>query len=117
VGNLSYSTNEYYRRNAKARVTFILYHVHPLALAFLLGSSYPVAIGVTLYTVVTALITNALVGYPAQRIIGASFMLAGVTVFLLTIQGVPAILLALFSLYMFKVIYGFAVDQYQERNI
>ncbi len=116
VGNFSYSTNRYYRRNARARLTFILYHVQPVAFAFLLGNSYPVAIGVTIYTIVAALITNAVVDHPAQRIIGASFMLAGVIVLLLTIRGVPEILMALFALYMFKVIYGFAVDHYAERE-
>jgi hypothetical protein len=116
VGNFSYSTNRYYRRNARARLTFILYHVQPVALAFLLGGSYPVAIGVTAYAIAAAIVTNALIDHPAQRIIGASFMLAGVMVLLLTVHGVPAVLLALYALYMFKVIYGFAVDHYAQRE-
>jgi hypothetical protein len=110
LGTLTASTNRYYRNDAKARLTFILSHVQPVVLAFLLDSAYLVAVGVTAYTVVTALVVNALIGHPAQRVIGASFMLAGVTVLLLTIDGVPRILMALSALYMFKVIYGFAVD-------
>jgi hypothetical protein len=43
-------------------------------------------------------------------------MLAGVTVLLLTVHGAPIVLMALFALYMFKVIYGFAVDHYAERT-
>jgi hypothetical protein len=47
----------------------ILSHVQPLVLAFLLDSAYLVAVGVTAYTVVTALVVNALVDHPAQRVI------------------------------------------------
>lgn len=116
LGTLTHSTNRYYRNDAKARLTFILAHVQPVVLAFLLDSAYLVAVGVTAYTVVTALVTNALIGHPGQRVIGASFMLAGVTVLLLTVDGVPLVLMALFGLYMFKVIYGFAVDHDPERT-
>jgi hypothetical protein len=114
VGNFSYSTNRYYRERSRARFTFILYHVQPIVLAFLLGSSYLVAILVTVYTIAAGFATNALIDHPAQRIIGASLMLAGVIVLLLTFQSVPVILMALFALYMFKVVFGFAVDHYAQ---
>jgi hypothetical protein len=91
-------------------------HVQPVVLAFLLDSAYLVVVGVTAYTVLTALVVNALVDHPAQRVIGAALMLAGVTVLLLTVHGAPVVLMALSALYMFKVIYGFAVDHYAERT-
>jgi hypothetical protein len=112
VGNFAYSTNEYYRKDPAARLRFIALHVHPLILALLLGHSYWLATAVNVYTVSAALVTNAMIHHPAQRIIGASLMAAGITTLLLTAHGAPSVLIWLLALYMFKVIYGFAVDHY-----
>ena len=39
-------------------------------------------------------------------------MAAGITTLLLTAHRTPSVLIGLLALYMFKVIYGFAVDHY-----
>lgn len=78
-----------------------------MVLAFLLNSAYTLSIVFTVYTMV-----NALINLPAQRIMGATFMLLGITTFLLIPNEVPVLLMALFTMHMFKVIYAFSVDHY-----
>lgn len=115
IANFSYGTNVYYRADKKARLLFIAVHVQPVLLALLLGSSFGIAVTVTLYTMAAALAVNYLSGHPAQRIVGAVLMVAGVTVFALGVQNVPELLMVLFSFHIFKVVYAFAVDHYAPR--
>lgn len=115
--NLSYSTNQYYRKDSKARRFFILIHVQPMILTFLLNTAYEISIIVTLYTMLAAFIVNALISHPAQRMVGAAFAVIGISFLLLTAQETPTLLLALFVMHMGKVIYCFAVDHYAKRAL
>lgn len=116
IANVSYGTNAYYRTNKKARLIFITIHIQPVLLALLLGSSFGIALTVTLYTMAAALIVNYLSDYPAQRVVGATLALAGIIVLVLGARGVPELLMVLFAFHIFKVVYAFAVDHYAPRN-
>lgn len=112
IANFSFSTNLYYKSNARARFVFIIIHVQPMVFAWLFEKHYGVSLTVWAYTVVCALIVNALVEHPSQRTIAAFLAVSGVSMLLLFSEAVPTILLAVWSLYMFKVIFCFAVDHY-----
>ena len=120
IANFSHSTNSYYAGNAKARLVFILLHVQPLLIAFLLDGSFMLSLAVTVYTMAAGLIANSLAGHRLQRMAGALLMVLGLTVFLVTLSyatsGAPLLLKALLSFHLFKVVYAFAVDHYAERN-
>lgn len=116
ISNFSFSTNLYYKTRSKARIKFILIHIQPLIMAFLLRDAYLLSIAVIVYTTISALVINALYKYPAQRMVGVTFMVLGVATLLLTADDKPVLLLALFSIHMFKVIYAFSVDHYQKRG-
>lgn len=109
MANFSFSTNLHYQTNARSRLVFIAIHVQPFIFAWLFGGYYGVSLIVWGYTVVSALIVNALIQYPGQRTIGVFLAVSGVSLLLL-FADLPRLLLAIFSLYLFKVIFAFAVD-------
>lgn len=110
VANLTDSTNAHYRSNARARLVFIAIHVQPLLLAWIFAPDGPVCCLAWAYTVLSALLVNALAAHPAQRPIAGALAAAGICLLLLLSGDTAKIVLALLSLYMFKVIYSFAVD-------
>ncbi|WP_221567133.1 hypothetical protein [Alkalihalobacillus sp. TS-13] len=116
IANLSFSTNLYYRENARRRLIFISIHVQPIILAWLFGDYYGVSILVWVFTVISALIVNALTTNNAQRTIAIFLAVSGVSMLLLLSKAVPIVLLAVLSLFMFKVIFSFAVDHYAVRE-
>ncbi|GAB2550729.1 hypothetical protein [Gracilibacillus alcaliphilus] len=109
IANFSFSTNLYYKTNAKRRLVFIAIHVQPIIFAWLFDDYYGISLIVWGYTIVSALIVNALIQYPGQRMIGVFLAVSGVSLLLL-FTDIPQILLAIFSFYIFKVIFSFAVD-------
>jgi hypothetical protein len=116
IANLSFSTNAFYKTNSKARLVFLMIHIQPIIVAFLFANFYIAGIAVTVYTIIAGLIVNALLKNPAQRAMGATLMILGITFLLMFSDQLPFILTALFSFYMFKVIYCFAVDHYYIRE-
>lgn len=112
VANFSASTNDYYKTRPKARLKFILFHIQPLLLAFLLGSNYAVSMAVLIYTLVAALLVNYLYTNVKQKVIAATLVFVGITALLLLAKA-PVVLMALFAMHIFKVVFGFAVDHYQ----
>ncbi|MFD2925281.1 hypothetical protein [Halobacillus naozhouensis] len=109
IANFSFSTNFHYKTNARGRLVFIAIHVQPIIFAWLFGGYYGASLIVWGYTIISALIVNALIQYPGQRMIGVFLAVSGVSLLLL-FADIPQMLMAIFSLYMFKVIFGFAVD-------
>jgi hypothetical protein len=110
VANFSFSTNFHYKTNAIARFVFIALHIQPVIFAWLFGSEYGISVAVWGYTVVSALIVNTLIQHPCQRMIASVLAISGISMLLLLADGFPHLLLAILSLYMFKVIFAFAVD-------
>ena len=112
VANFSVSTNNYYKTRPKARLKFILFHVQPLLLAFLLSSNYVTSVAVLVYTLMAAIGINYLYRNPTQKVIAATLIFIGITVLLLFVIA-SVLILALFAMHIFKVAFAFAVDHYQ----
>ncbi|MFN2747404.1 hypothetical protein ACINLE_19680 [Bacillus sp. z60-18] len=110
IANFSSSTNRYYKENAKARLVFILIHIQPIVLGWLFAPYMRICFSAWGYTVISALFINALTRHPRQRITGAFFAMSGICLLLLFSNLLPNILTILLSLYIFKVIFAFAVD-------
>ncbi|MBD2872320.1 hypothetical protein [Paenibacillus arenilitoris] len=111
IANFTASTNRYYRASPGARYLFILVHVQPLLLAWLLGEGWSACLFVWLYAAASALIVNACARHYAQRTIGAALLCAGIGFFLLQYAGsLPKLLLATLLFYLVKVAFAFAVD-------
>lgn len=83
LANFSYSTNLHYKVKPGGRLIFITIHMQPIIFAWLFGGFYGVGLLVWGYTVVSALIVNALIQYPAQRLIGVFLAVSGVSLLLL----------------------------------
>ncbi|MDA1475143.1 hypothetical protein [Bacillus changyiensis] len=109
LANFTSSTNHYYQQNAKVRLIFISIHFQPIVLGFLFVPYIWICLSVWGYTITSALLVNHLVKHPGQRTI-AAFLATSSICILLLFQLLPAILSCLLCLYMFKVIFAFAVD-------
>lgn len=110
VANLTRGTSDHYAAKPRARWVFIAVHLHLLAIAWLFGEGMFEAVAVWLYTVAAASAVNLLHGRQIQRAAGgALFGLGALAVLLLGPAMLPA-LQALAVIFMFKVIYAFAVD-------
>ncbi|GIQ69125.1 hypothetical protein DUZ99_10300 [Xylanibacillus composti] len=116
IANFACSTNDYYRSRARTRLLFIAVHIQPILLALLFGEGYWASILVWGYTGGAALLVNALFGFPSQRMIAAILAISGIVLLLFSAGHIPSVLLALWSLFMFKVIFSFAVDHDAARS-
>jgi hypothetical protein len=110
VANLLYSVNSYYHTNSKARWFFIIIHFQPIILAWLFDNFYEVSFIVWAYTILSTLLVNRIDKHSSQRIVAVVLAISGVSLLLLLCKEIPIILLAVLSLYMFKLIFCFAVD-------
>ncbi|WP_260412581.1 hypothetical protein [Alkalihalobacillus sp. TS-13] len=116
IANFSYSTNDYYRSNSRARLIFIGIHIQPIILAMIFGEQYLLSISVWVYTVLSAFFVNTLYTFPSQRLIAGVLSVSGITLLLLLAGYASKLFLALLSLYTFKVVFSFAVDHYGTRD-
>lgn len=114
AANLSTGTNHYYLKNPKKRWVFIAIHIQPLILAWILHSSFEAAFMVWLYTIGSSTIINLLQGKAYQRILAGSLFGFGMITFFLCNFDLPKVITIIYTLYMFKLIYGFAVDHQNE---
>lgn len=110
AANLSAGTNNYYRENSKRRWIFIAIHIQPFFFAWILQSSFKVALMVWLYTIGASTIINLLHKKECQRILAGSFLGFGLLAFFLLSFDLPIVITIIYTLYMFKLIFGFAVD-------
>jgi hypothetical protein len=117
VANLTYSTNDHYKKTPTLRLIFIAIHIQPLVFAALLGGYFYICLFVWLFTIVAAWIVNALNRHAAQKPLAGSLVAAGLTGLFIHAHGMPILLLASLCFYQLKVIFSFAVDQYSSRDI
>lgn len=110
VANLSEGTNHYYNTRPKARWLFIAIHIQPLILAFVLESPIYVALAVWFYTVICASLINNLRSLAFHRLLAGALFASGVIGYMLSGVTLPIPITLFYLLYMFKVIYSFAVD-------
>ncbi|MDA7027979.1 hypothetical protein PJ311_15505 [Bacillus sp. CLL-7-23] len=109
LANFTSSTNQHYQQNARARLIFISIHLQPVALGILFFPYIWVCFSVWGYTITAALLINHLVKHPGQRTIAAFLATSGICILLLS-HLLPTLLSCLLCLYMFKVVFAFAVD-------
>ncbi|MCC6261034.1 MAG: hypothetical protein IT311_09235 [Anaerolineales bacterium] len=117
IANLTLSTNNYYKGNPKLRLVFIAIHIQPLIFSFLLSENLALCFGVWIYTVIAALIVNALQKFPAQKVLAASLATFGLLGLFLNSTNLSILLFTSLAFYHLKVVYSFAVDQYASREI
>lgn len=111
VANFTRSTNNYYAARGKQRLIFIAIHVHLLIVAWLLGLGFWGALVVWGYTIVGALVVNALKASQFQVFVAGALLVLGIA---LTVLGMdaPTYFLVISLLFMVKVMFAFAVDHY-----
>jgi hypothetical protein len=110
VANLTQGTNDHYARKPAARWVFIAVHLHLVAFAWLIGEGMFEAVAVWLYTVAAASIVNLLAGRPLHRVAGGTLFAFGAVMLLLLGPSMLPASQVLAVVFMFKVIYAFAVD-------
>lgn len=116
VANLTRGTNDHYAQKPRARWLFIAVHLHLVAFAWLIGEGMFEAAAVWLYTVGAASIVNLLAGHPMQRLAGGALFGLGTAILLLLGASMLPALQVLCVIFMFKVIYAFAVDHRADRR-
>ena len=117
IANLTSSTNNFYRDQAKSRLVFIALHIQPVIFSFLLGEYLLICFAVWVYTIISALAVNGLQKYPAQKPLAGSLAAIGLVALMLSSAGLPILLLVSLAFYQLKVIYSFAVDQYSSGEV
>ena len=112
VANLSFGTNQYYLKNPSKRWFFLAIHIQPFLLAWILNSNYMVALLVWIYSIGSSTIINLLQEKTYQRIAAGSLFGFGLIAFFLLNFNLPNVISILYTLYMFKLIFSFAVDHW-----
>lgn len=110
MANFSHGTNHFYGQRKQARLLFILIHVHILLIAWLLAAPLQPALIIWAYTIVAALLVNALHGHRLQLFAAANLL--GYGILLLVGLQAPLWLLVSGLFFMLKVMFSFAVDHY-----
>ena len=90
---------------------FIIVHWHLLILAFALEQTLQSSVIVTLYTLVAASIINLLKNNSEQKFYAGTLMAIGL-LGINTLGQSSTVMLTVQALFMFKVIFSFAVDHY-----
>lgn len=111
IANFTAGTSNYYAKRPGNRLIFLSVHVHPLLVALLLGTSLGHAAAVWAYTIGAAFLLNVLIGRPSQRFAAGLLLAIGLGCIPL-LSGIEPYMLAVYLLFMLKILFGFAVDHY-----
>jgi len=111
IANFTRPTNDFYAARAMNRWVFIAIHIHVIAVAFALEMALGSSFYVWGFTIGAAIVVNLLKGYASQKFWAGALTTAGLGGLILFSQA-AAILLVVQALFMFKVIFSFAVDHY-----
>lgn len=112
IANISLSTNEFYYKNRKLQVIFLLVHiVHILALVYAFGLNLFSHLIFFLYLFFASVIVITLHKKDFQKHVAISFVIFGI--FLSTIY-LQTFLAWFYPIFMLKLIYGFSVKQSQK---
>lgn len=115
IANLTRGTNDYYVQRPLHRWGFIAIHVHVLVLSWALGAPLAQAIAVWAFTIGSASVVNLLLGHESQSSIAGLLVTSGTAVTLMWEPSAPAPLLLVYLLFLFKVVFSFAVDHHAAR--
>ncbi|CAM4311277.1 hypothetical protein BAMA_23015 [Bacillus manliponensis] len=109
IANLTYGTDIHYHKSPVARWTFIAIHVQPLLVAWIVGSSMPIAFSVWSYTIVSAIVVNLIRTMPFQRTFAGALLTSGLIGLFFIGHELEQVIFIIYMMYMMKVIYSFAV--------
>ena len=116
LANFTCGTNAHYAASAKRRWVFLAIHVHVLVLAWALHESLWPALAVWAYTLAGASIVNRMDHHDSQLFTAGAWMALGLVVGIVAGAGlVPAPLLAVYLLFLMKLVLSFAVDHHGAR--
>jgi len=115
IANFSRSTNNFYARHSAKRWGFIIIHWHLVILAFALEQTLQSSVIVTLYTLVAASIINLLRDNAGQKFYAGTLMALGY-IGINTLVESSIVMSTVQGLFMFKVIFSFAVEHYGHEN-
>lgn len=110
VANLSSSTNQYYQKNMRLRIGFLLVHcIHPGLFIVMFPLQYPYFLFCYLYTMIACLALFKVKDADLQQNMAALFVAVGISASLVFFPS-PIKALALFGpLFMIKLVLGFSV--------
>jgi ribosomal protein S18 acetylase RimI-like enzyme len=112
VANLTQGTNDYYVERPGHRWAFIAIHVHVLLVAWAVDAPLSQAVALWAFTVLSASVVNVRLSKPsASSLAGTLVILGSAGVLLWQPSGPPALLLV-YVLFLFKVVFSFAVDHH-----
>lgn len=115
VANLTQGTNDYYAERPGHRWAFIAIHVHVLVLAWALQMPLAQAAALWAYTISAAIIVNLQFGSASQLPLAGLLVTVGAAGVLLWQPSGPAALSLVYLLFLFKVVFSFAVDHHTSR--
>ena len=115
VANLTQGTNDYYVERPAHRWGFIAIHVHVLVLAWLLDARMPQAIGLWAFTIASACVVNLQFGRASQPSLAGLLVTVGAAGLLTWQPSGPPALVLVYLLFLFKVVFSFAVDHHAAR--
>ncbi|CAG1018046.1 hypothetical protein BURC_02770 [Burkholderiaceae bacterium] len=114
LANFTRGTNDYYAASATRRWVFLTVHVHVLVLAWALQQSLLQAGFVWAYTLAGASLVNVLRGRNSQVFVAGAWLTFGLA-WIVALLPAPPPLLAVYLLFVLKLVFSFAVDHYGAR--
>jgi len=115
VANLTQGTNDYYVERPAHRWGFLAIHVHVLVLAWAVQAPLSQAVALWAFTILSASVVNLQLNRPSQASVAGTLVTIGVAGVLLWQPGGPPAVLLVYVLFLFKVVFSFAVDHHAAR--
>ena len=112
ISNLTRGTNDFYVERPVNRWVFIAIHIHIIILAWVLGASKSYATCVCLFTICSASLVNFELAKSYQRTLAGFLFGVGLLAMLTWPPPAYGELSIVYILFVFKVVFSFAVDHY-----
>lgn len=114
LANFTRGTNDFYAASATRRWVFLAVHVHVLVLAWALQQSLVQAGAVWAYSLAGASLVNTLKGRDSQLFVAGAWITSGLAGIVVLLPAPPP-LVAVYLLFMLKLVFSFGVDHYGAR--
>lgn len=114
LANFTRGTNDFYAASARRRRVFLAVHVHVLLLAWALKQDLAPAAAVWAYTLAGACGVDAVRERDSQLFAAGTWLALGLAWIVVMVPAPPA-LLAVYLLFLFKLVFSFAVDHHGTR--
>ncbi len=111
IANLSSSTNQYYQKNERIRIIFLLLHIlHPAVVIWVFPSSWILIGGVAALTLMGGVALHFIPDNEKRQVLAAALLVLGV-LGSLYLQAEVQVLYAFAPLFMVKLLIGFSVKR------